>query len=149
MEELLTVIISALVGAVVSYLGAVVKNMLDMRTKIDENLRATRIQVYKVLWEKTGLLPQYPRATDVTYEKLDKLSHEFRDWYFTEGGMFLSAEARRAYGNAQEALVRVTNSGGTGKVSSEDYERVRIECHRLREELTNDLLSRRRTFLTS
>lgn len=85
MEDPLTVIISAIIGAVVSYIGAVIQNFLDMRTTIDKSLRDDRIKVYKVLWKKTELLPKWPKATDVTYEKLAKLSEELRDWYFSEG----------------------------------------------------------------
>src|SRR5947208_6610750 len=102
-----TVVISAIVGAIVSYVLAVVQNILNARTKIDEELRNERFAVYKVLWKKTELLPQWPHATSVTYEELLRLSEEMRDWYFNEGGIYLSAKSRKSYGKAQDVIQAV------------------------------------------
>jgi len=149
MENLPTIIISAIVGAVVSYAGAILNNVLGARAKIDESLRSDRIREYKVLWKKTGLLPKWPRSVNVTYEKLTDLTNELQDWYFDKGGMFLSVQARKAYGDLQEEINRVVTVKSTGQVSKEHYEQVMTRCSALRTELTNDLLSRRRAFLAA
>lgn len=146
MEDISTIIISALVGAIVSFIGAVIKNALDLRSKINESLRDSRISVYKVLWKRTELLPEWPRATDVTYEKLSEFGQCLRDWYFGEGGIYLSKQARETYGDLQEKLARVVKQNISGKVSDMDYELIRGLCHDLRDELTSDLVSRRRGF---
>ena len=146
MENISTIIISALVGAVVSFIGAVIKNVLDMRSKINESLRDSRISVYKALWKHTELLPEWPRATDVTYEKLSELSKCLRDWYFSEGGIYLSKQSREAYGDLQRKLDGVVKQNSSGKVSDIDYEVIRGLCHDLRTELTKDLVSRRRGY---
>jgi hypothetical protein len=104
MGDVLTVTVSAFVGAVVAAIGVLVQNALTMRSKVDEGLRASRLEVYKVLWKKTELLPMWPRATAVTYRDLADLSEAFRDWYFTEGGLFLSSQSRTVYGELQESL---------------------------------------------
>ena len=57
MPDVTTVVVSAVIGAIVSYALAVIQNILDVRTKIDERLRDERFSVYKVLWKKTELLP--------------------------------------------------------------------------------------------
>lgn len=117
--------------------------LLATATTIDSDLRAHRIEVYCELWKKTGLLPQWPRNPQLTYPQLRQFSTDLRDWYFERGGMYLSRNAREAYGKVQEALgsVLAANKGGT--VSDPDYDSVRTQCSKLRSELTNDLLSRR------
>jgi len=57
--------------------------------------------------------------------------------------MYLSRSAREAYGNVQEALGTVLAERKDGTVSAPDYDAVRTQCSNLRNELTNDLLSRR------
>ena len=88
-------VISALIGAIVSYIGTVLQNALKVQSKIDENLRNTRIEVYRILWEHTKLLPKWPKSNQVTYEKLFQLSNSLQEWYFDKGGMYLSTEARK------------------------------------------------------
>ena len=145
MENVTTVIVSALVGGIVSYVGALWKNMLGERSRIDESLREARIDVYKTIWRLTGLLPQWPKSDDVTYKNLLRLSEDVRDWYFDKGGIYLSEEARTSYGNLQETLTHIVGTQASGKMSDEHYETARAKCSLLRSELTKDLLSRRRT----
>jgi hypothetical protein len=147
MDNLATVIVSALIGAAVSALGAILQSRLAARTKIDESLRTDRIAVYKLLWKKTELLPLWPRTKGVTYEKLEKFSAELRDWYFSDGGLFFSTQARQAYEGLQTQLRDVVqqNAGKGGEeISPEHYETIRSRCSSLRTELTNDLQSRKR-----
>jgi hypothetical protein len=148
MESLLTVVVSSLVGGLVAYVGAVVKNTLDMRAKVDESLRDKRVAVYQKLWQTTEILPKWPRRTDVTYEGLTQFSQGLRDWYFREGGMYLSRQARKAYGELQDTIVELGTSK-TGPITDPVYDEVRDKCSQLRTELTDDILSRRRLFLTS
>lgn len=143
MADISTVVISSLVGAAVSYIGAVAKSALDFRTKVDEGLIKTRTDVYKVLWKKTALLPKWPRAEDVTYEKLEDVSKQFRQWYFEDGGIYLSRKTQRAYASLQDTISDVVKASSPGKVTPNDYDLVRDKCSRLRTEMTEDLLSRR------
>src|SRR5829696_5491193 len=98
MAELRTIIVSALIGAVVSFVGTLLTYFLGTRTRIDENLRQKRAEAYKDLWKLTDLLPMWPRSLDVTYKNLLDLSQDFKNWYFTQGGLYLSEESRSAYG---------------------------------------------------
>lgn len=145
MADMASVVTSAAIGAVVSYGGAVINNILNTRARVDESLRETRIGVYRDLWKKTELLRKYPRRTDVTYEMLQAFSQQLCDWYFNQGGMFLSEKARKAYQQLQDTVDAVLKPRPKGSIDSEgtDYEKVRDQCSRLRTELTADLLSRR------
>jgi dihydroneopterin aldolase len=57
--------------------------------------------------------------------------------------MFLSTEAREAYGDLQETIKQVVEEKPSGLISAEHYDLIRNMCSRLRTALTNDLQSRR------
>ena len=143
MSDLTTVLVSAIVGGIVSYAGAIIQNMLSSRTRLDESIRDTRLKVYAVLWQKTGLLPKWPRSKNVTYEKLMALSEEMRNWYFEQGGIYLSSRSRKAYGNAQDAMWAILDKHPTGAITDTEYDAIREKLSAMRTELTEDLLSRR------
>ena len=150
MDGIWAIVVPALVGAAVATLGAVIQSFLSAREKIDESLREERIKQYRLLWEKSGLIPLWPRADNVTYARLAKLTAEFRDWYFRGGGIFLSAKARDAYGKAQEAMDAVLAAHRQDRdlpLSTPDYDGVQERLSALRTELTRDLLSRKRAFV--
>ena len=119
------------------------KSASAFTSEIDIDLRTKRIGVYSLLWEKTGLLPMWPRNTGLEYEHLDKLTREFRDWYFAQGGMYLSETARDAYFEVQKNMTSILESNPKGHVSDEHYTGIRQRCSALRTELTNDILTRR------
>lgn len=138
---------AAVVAGIVSLLVALLTSLLAFQTKVDEGLREKRIALYKVLWKKTGLLPNWPRRADVTYQHLREFSEELRKWYFEEGGIFLSHKARDAYGALQDTVGQLLTpslkDGLIGPKYDEEYEKVRSKCSELRSQLTEDLLSRR------
>src|SRR5687768_10849680 len=114
------VVISTAAGAVGGLVAALVKSYVDSRTKVDENLRDTRLRAYREVWQQTSILPLWPRATDVSYERLHAFSVWLRSWYFGTapeggvdenatadrvcGGMFMSTQARKRYTKVQEAI---------------------------------------------
>ena len=150
MDKITIEIFSAIGGAILTAIVFMVKNAVSQRTKIDETVLIERRELYKKLWEKTKLLPKWPKATSVTYEKLHTLSEELRDWYFNEGGIYLSAEARQTYEHVQSSLcqaVAMHSDKQTATITDDEYENIREFCSQLRTELTHDLQSRKRTFL--
>lgn len=68
-----------------------------------------------------------------------------RDWYFNEGGIYLSVKSRKSYGDAQDAIQTVLGEHKNEKAPLSDphYEKARKGFSQLRTQLTNDLLSRR------
>jgi hypothetical protein len=142
-------IIVGLIGIVTGFLGALLKAWLDSRLKIDDAAREKRWEVYKALWSLTGLIPQWPRNAQLTYLELEGFSGKCREWYYNQGGFYLSVPARKAYGRMQEEVSavlkgkppehKVTDEGDT-----DDYIRVHLACSALRTQLTKDLHSRQR-----
>ena len=119
------------------------KSALAFATAIDTDLRTKRIPVYAELWERTGVLPMWPWNTELEYQGLHQLTHDFRDWYFKRGGIYLSESARDAYFEVQKCINAILERGPAGRISHDDYQAVRAMCSALRTELTEDLLSRR------
>jgi hypothetical protein len=125
-----------------------VQGWIGARIKVDEGLRAKRETSYLELWKLTSLLPEWPRADDVTYAKLGELSRAMRDWYFNGGGLYLSRQARTAYGKVQDGLEPLLGKPGDAPIATAEYDRLQKLCSRLRTELTSDLLSRERNALS-
>src|SRR4051794_27550318 len=109
MPDALTGVIAALIGAAVTYAGSVIASVLASRRGIDDSIREKRMATYADLWKETGTVPRWPRAEHLTYERLGKMSRNLREWYYAGGGMYLSTEAREAYGALQKMLVRLTS----------------------------------------
>lgn len=144
----------------------------ELSTGIDVGLRTARETVYAELWCLTGKFPKWPRARDITYADLLGHSKTMQRWYFESGGIYLSSEARKAYGRVQVAIASVLSdkvemalhkdeSGednysskgldaidrfvkdGNSVIEDSEYTKVMRRSSSLRTELTNDLLSRR------
>jgi hypothetical protein len=119
------------------------KSAVAFASAIDTDLRTRRISIYAELWEKTGLLPMWPWNTELKYEDLHQLTHDFRDWYFKRGGMYLSESTRDAYFEVQKCINAILKNDQVGQVSNDDYNAIQSRCSKLRTELTEDILSRR------
>jgi hypothetical protein len=156
--DLTTVVVSSLVGGLVSYLGALWKSAVDFHSKVDDGLIAKRTRLYEALWSLTKKVPKWPQNEQLRYTHLRELSVEMQRWYFDEGGIYMSEATRVAYGAAQDTISavvraasggdldrRVTHEGPSGYFGTDggDYERVRASLSALRTAMTEDLLSRR------
>jgi len=139
----------AILTAAGAFIGALISHLLAQRHGLDLAVYKQRAEVYKGLWEKTALLPKWPKNAGVTYAQARNLSEELRKWYFLLGGLYLSDSARAAYGNLQEALNDPSRAPNSNVLSDRDYDLLQSFCSKLRTELTHDLLSRKRMFLFS
>ncbi|MBK9940638.1 MAG: hypothetical protein IPP13_03330 [Kouleothrix sp.] len=119
------------------------KKVVDVSAQIDTHLREQRIKVYGTIWLATSILPRWPRATGVTYPDILRFSETLRSWYFEQGGMWLSTDARQVYGQLQEQIWQILPKHSDGTITDEEYDAVLAQCSALRTELTKDLVSRR------
>jgi hypothetical protein len=148
MGSLWSALVGGAVGAVVAAVGTFWQSWVAAKVKVDESLRGKREKDYVALWQLTGILPAWPKAA-VTYAELDDRSRALRDWYFAGGGIYLSVEARAAYGAAQQALRAAIEAAADPAAQLEgDYDRLQAALSALRTELTRDLLSRERSALS-
>lgn len=139
----------ALIGALTGVIAAYATSYLKFRQEISSGTLERRFEAYLKIWKQTGLLPEWPRSEEVTYQDLKQLSEGFRDWYFEGGGMLLSHNSRKKYGDLQKIATKAYQNAENEKdhLRDADYEQVRASCSTLRSALTEDLLSRRQTTL--
>jgi hypothetical protein len=110
-----------------------------------EVFQVERIAAYRKLWELTHVLPKWPKAENVPYDELQKLSAALRDWYFMDGGgLFLSRAAHGAYASVQNTLQAVLEKRTAGPIAVEHYDEVREVCSTLRSQLATDIGARAR-----
>jgi hypothetical protein len=128
--------------------------MLKFGSTIDLDLRKRRIEAYQDLWNKTALVPRWPRATDVRYSQLKQFSAEMRTWYFEKGGMYLSKSSQDKYSDLQKGIWNILDTidakalegvlaGSEGPESDGHYDAIRRKCSALRTSFTRDVLSRK------
>jgi hypothetical protein len=145
-NTVLAAIIGAVIGVLGTYLSAILKYRQDLRAEYDKDLREKRIPEYKCLWRWTELFPKYAHTKEVTYQDVQALSVNLRDWYFRNGGMFLSDRSKDAYFAVQDALTKTTektNQNMTAPIDPVTYEMLRKKCSSLRTELTGDVGTRK------
>ncbi|MCB1821906.1 MAG: hypothetical protein KDI73_10055 [Candidatus Competibacteraceae bacterium] len=143
MKELTTILFSSLVGALVAYLGAILKNKIDTRTRFDDSLFEKRTEAYSKLWETTKAVPKWPKSKGIKNKELEDYSKNPNSWYYEIGGIFMSRSAQRAYAALQETIWEVIAKDLEQEIDEATYQNVYTASSTLRTELTNDLLSRR------
>jgi hypothetical protein len=152
-------ILIAVVSAVISYASAVVtffatrsKVRLDMTGEYDRALHEKRLELYKRLWPKTEPLGKYASPDSYTYKSVSAVSLEMHDWYFGEGGLFLSKKSRTPYFLLKDAIQRVVEDGQLASTPDqplpEAIRRTLVEAAgRLRTSLADDIHARNAPWL--
>ncbi len=144
-DSIATVVVSAVIGAAVAYVGSVWQARLAARRVIHERVHESRARLYPIAWKITGRLPRRPRTEEHTYKTLKTLAIDLRDWFYEEGGMYLSGGSRDEYSEFLDVMEKLTtDNSGEDVVREQDYERARRAGSSLRDWMTKDLLSRSR-----
>ena len=145
-EKTIIGIAGALLGAVTTYLVAVFKLRRELEYKYDTDLRDKRIPQYLELWKLLVDLAKYARPKQLTFDDLYKLTASLRQWYFEQGGLFLSEKSRDTYFALQDAIKKVLDAKGqpgAATVDEETYEDLRKSGSNLRTALTRDVGTRK------
>lgn len=104
MIETYGAILTALMGGIFGFGVAWLTIHLQLQVDFDKDLRAERIQSYKKLVMKLARLPKYPEPIPLGFKDTHCLAISLKDWYFEEGGLFLSEQSREKYFDLQDAL---------------------------------------------
>ena len=145
-EKTIIGIAGALLGAVTTYLVAVLKLRRELEYKYDTDLRDKRIPQYLELWKLLEDLAKYATPKQLTFDDLYKLTASLRQWYFEQGGLFLSEKSRDTYFALQDAIKKVLDAKGQPGVTTVDegtYEDLRKSGSDLRTALTRDVGTRK------
>jgi hypothetical protein len=97
-------------GALVAYLGAILKFRKELEAEYDKDLRSKRIEVYKALWDPLQALARYDRPKPLSPQTLEELTVAMRNWYFEVGGLYLSEDARTSYFDLKQAIQDILNN---------------------------------------
>jgi hypothetical protein len=133
-------------GALVTYLGAILKFRKELEAAYDKDLRDKRIESYKELWEHLQLLARYDRPKPLNLQTLEELSVAMRQWYFEVGGLYLSEETRSNYFDLKQSLKDLLDGPKyrEGEALTEHDSKVLIgEASLLRARLTRDVGTRK------
>jgi hypothetical protein len=141
-DNALAASLSAVTGAIVSYIVAKYQTRAAFRGTVDASLIRKRERLYRQLWRMTSVLPRWPSSHACTYTDITHLDGVLKDWYFDGGGLYLSEQARSAYGVLRASMDALPER--LGVLSDVDYERLFQAATKLRTELTKDLFSRER-----
>jgi hypothetical protein len=97
----------ALVTGLLTYFVTVWKVRRDLQVEYDQSLRDDRIKAYAGLWARTRPLSRYsPEVVDK--DRCQELLDEFSDWYYEEGGIYLSEAARDYYFTFMDVLKKLS-----------------------------------------
>lgn len=141
-------LVAAVIGLVVGAVAAWVKAILAVREKANEELRGLRVAVYPAVYQLTAPLSSWPPAT-MSFDDLAALNLSLRRWYFTGGGLYLSARGRERYGELKQLICGYLDAaaGGDGEVPTGAYKDLTTTASAFRESLTEDLETRRQRSL--
>ncbi|HXV32380.1 MAG TPA: hypothetical protein VD769_00110 [Gaiellaceae bacterium] len=143
--EALLVIVPALIALVAGVLVALVQARRNLETQYDIDLRKERIGVYQKLWAAFEALAFYSPPGPVTLQTVRSVSTAMREWYYKDGGLFLSTEARDVYFRLQRELTKTAHSRGVGTNDELDFDRrehIKALTSRLRTQMTEDVKTR-------
>ena len=96
---------TGILGIFAGFLGTAYKSRKALESEYDISLRKARIDVYTKLWKELEVLAKYS-PPPFSRKTVEDLSLAMRSWYFEEGGLDLSKQARNKYFDLQEALVQ-------------------------------------------
>jgi hypothetical protein len=91
-------LIGVLVTAVVAYVAGRRNYLKENRQALTFKLWERRTDHYQVLMKYMGDLPLYPsKQAETTWKELMDISENFRNWYFEDGGLYMTEASRRIY----------------------------------------------------
>src|SRR5690349_16957883 len=109
MVGVIAAILGALAGAGAGYLSWAAQNRRTLRVEHAQWLREKRLLAYARVWRQLEPTAVFSPESDLTYGKLDAISHQLRRWYFRSGGILMPADTREVYFALQGAIVRAAS----------------------------------------
>jgi hypothetical protein len=142
MEAATHAFLSGLAGALVAYVGAILKDFVSARSKIDAGLLKKRTELYQELWSETKAVTKFPPSIGLQAQDLHRYRERLTAWYYGPGGLMLSRGSQRKYVALQEAIAAAIEAMEKHHFN-EDYKGLEKAGSALRTSLTDDIYSRR------
>ena len=131
-SSLITGLASGVISSVLTYFATRSKIRLDLAVEYDKALHDKRLVLYREFWPITKPLGRFVPHFSLTYNNVKNVVTDMHEWYFKEGGIYLSKGSREPYFHLKQQMLRV------------------IDNERWRPQLTQELTTKKcaRRFLT-
>ena len=151
MQSVLIGGVAGFVPAVITYFSTRFKTRLELTVEYDKELQKSRLEAYKKLWGMLDKFAKYGREP-LTYEMLRKVSDETRNWYFHEGGIYLTRASRTPYFEMKKRMQRLledrTLKGDPSAVIKDEMLSPMLDAgSSLRTSLSDDIGTKRASWL--
>jgi len=147
-SSLITGFASGVISSVLTYFSTRSKIRLDMKVEYDKSLHEKRLALYKELWPRTEPLGRYKPHFVLTHKIVSEVAANMHNWYFGEGGIYLSKRSRKPYFRLKEKMLCVIDNKqleATPEARIGDEEACNAivnAASRLRTSLANDIRTR-------
>jgi hypothetical protein len=151
--SLVTGLASGIISSALTYVSTRSKIRLDMTVEYDKALHAKRLELYKELWPKTKRLSRFDWHFALTYNVVKSVAADTREWYFGEGGIYLSRHSREPYFHLKSLLQKVLDNQKWEAAPDapiddrEICEEIVSAAHDVRTSLADDIGARRASWL--
>ena len=133
---------AALVTGLLTYFVTAWKVRRDLYIEYDRGLRSDRLGAYVELWAWTQSFSRY-RPVAVTGGGATELLDRLTDWYYQQGGMYLSAAARGKYFAFMDLLKGAAESADeNAELAKVSFKRLQNCASELRSQITADVGTR-------
>jgi len=152
LSSLVTALLSGIISSALTYFSTRSKIRLEMTVDYDKDLHNKRLELYKQLWPKTKPLAEFTRESPLTYDIVKAVAEETRDWYFDQGGIYLSKRSRKPYFRLKSLLQNVLDDKTLEREPSRTIGKPRTAAilaaaRNLRTSLADDIRARRGPWL--
>ncbi len=150
--SVITGFVSGILSSVVTYFSTRSKIRLDLAVEYDKDLRQKRLELYRELWPKTKPLAEFSAEAPITFEVIKAVSGEMRDWYFAEGGIYLSKRSRRPYFNLKSLMQEILDDNSLQQdhakpIHGTQLKKFLVAARELRTSLSDDIRARNEPWL--
>jgi hypothetical protein len=144
--------VAGLVSAIVTYFSTLWKTRLELTVEYDKDLQKSRLAAYALLWGILDKIAKYGREGPVTYDVLREVSNATRDWYFHNGGIYLTRASRKPYFQMKKLMQPILDdphrfTNANGNIRKEFLEPIIDAGSALRTSLSDDIGTKRVSWL--
>jgi hypothetical protein len=140
-------LVTAATAIVTAFATALINSWLQTREQTAESLRQLRLDHYPAVWKLTSQVSIWPRQQLSSHDVM-RLHRDLRAWYYNDGGLYLSENARERYGHLQEGIAAYVDSRtSSADIAPADYGHMMELASDFRHGLTEDLETRRKRSL--
>jgi hypothetical protein len=132
-------------------LGCITAHKQKLEEEYDITLRTRRTDAYKALWSSLYLFRLHSRPQMIYYRDIKNAVSKLTEWYYFEGGIFLSEASQKAYEVFIKRLREYDEEHPAGYMEDGDceLERIRDAASTLRTILCKDIGTREESKIPS